>query len=377
MKNSVLTLFALVAVSLLASVASADPILSIGDAIIAIDSDPAGSNSRYPDGEPPSAILDGNTGSKYLNFAKEGSGFIVTPSAASTVQSFVITTANDDPRRDPSSYSLFGTNDAIVSLDNSTGLEENWTPIAGGSVALPDDREVPGPVVSFANVTAYTSYRVAFPTIKDAGGGNSMQIAEFGMYESADGTGADILAAGNPILAIHSAPDSSYPGGEPPSKLIDAALDKYLNFGAVNSGFIVTPSVGSSQVTSFQITTANDSPERDPSAWELYGTNESILTSDNGRGNGEAWTLIDSGAVALPEDRDMLGPIVAVEGAGEFTSYKMLFTGLKDADAANSMQIAEIQFFDGAVIPEPTSIALILSGLIGLGLFGWRRVRAG
>ena len=346
MKNPTLTLIALVAVFLFASVASADPLLSIGDTIIAIDSDPSTGNSNYPGGEAPGFILDGLTGTKYLNFGEGESGFIVTPDfGASTVQSFVITTANDATERDPSSYAIYGTNDTIFSFDNGTGLEENWMLIAEGPLSLPDGRETIGSVVSFANVTAYTSYRVVFPTVKDAGAANSMQIAEFDMFASIDGSGTDILAAFDPILAIDGGPASDYPDVEPPSMAIDGALDKYLNFGEVNSGFIVTPSIGFSLVTSFQITTANDATERDPTAWELYGTNEPILTADNGRGDGEAWTLINSGTVELPDERDTLGPIVAVDAADTFTSYKMLFTGVKDADAANSMQIAEIQFF--------------------------------
>ena len=158
-----------------------------------------------------------------------------------------------------------------------------------------------------------------------------MQIAEAAFFESTDGTGVNVLSPGDSILAVHFAPDSSYPGGEAPAFAIDGTLDKYLNFGADNSGFIVTPSSGADAVRSFRITTANDSPERDPAMWELYGTDDPITSADNSQGLAENWTLIDSGSVALPDDRDTPGSWVVVDNDTSFSSYRMVFTDLKDA----------------------------------------------
>lgn len=45
----------------------------------------------------------------------------------------------------------------------------------------------------------------------------------------------------------------------------------------------------------------------------------------------------------------------------------MFFTGVRDEAAANSMQIAEIQF-DGLIIPEPGTGALAGIGLAALAL---------
>jgi hypothetical protein len=66
-----------------------------------------------------------------------------------------------------------------------------------------------------------------------------------------------------------------------------ARFNKYLNFGEINSGFIVTPSNGPSIVHSFQITTANDAVERDPTSWRLYGTDDPITSTDNSTGSQE------------------------------------------------------------------------------------------
>ena len=62
----------------------------------------------------------------------------------------------------------------------------------------------------------------------------------------------------------------------------------------------------------------------------------------------------------------VFGDMVSVDNDTFYTSYKMLFPTLKDA-GANSMQIAEIQFYG---IPEPTTLCLL-----GLGVVALRRRR--
>ncbi len=342
----------------------AHALLAPGDAIIAVDADGLVSNSSYPGGEAPAKVLDSTPSTKYLNFGKENSGFIVTLAAgAAAVQSFTLTTANDAVARDPLTWMLWGTNDAIVSADNSTGLAENWTLIDSGTVALPDARMTLGPVVSFANSTAYSSYKMMYPTLKNAPATNSMQVADVAFYETSDASGTNVMTPSNLILAVHAGPDSSYPGAENPANLIDGSANtKYLNFGEKNSGFIVTPSAGLTMVQGFQITTANDVAERDPTSWILYGTNDPITSGDNSDGLAENWILIDSGDLVLPADRFTLGDLVAVDNADFFASYKLLFPTLK-SDTINCMQIAEIQFYG---IPEPMTLCFL--GMGGLAL---------
>ena len=159
-------------------------ILTPGDFIIAVDKD---GGSRYPSAENPSDAIDGSVSTKYLNFGRENSGFIVTPSyGVSMVTGFRITTANDVEARDPSSYEIYGTNETIKSTDNSNGMAENWTLIASGSLSLPSERLTEGELELFDNSEFYTSYKVIFPTVKNPGTsittGNAMQIAEFQFY---------------------------------------------------------------------------------------------------------------------------------------------------------------------------------------------------
>jgi hypothetical protein len=350
--------------------AASTPILKPGDFIIGIDTDGQVSSSSYPAAENPPKLLDSNPATKYLNRGGAGSGFIVTPSLGMTlVQSFTLTTANDSASRDPTSWELYGTTNAIKSVDNSTGLAESWTLIDQGGLALPAARKTLGPVVTVNNMGGvYTSYKMMWPT---NAGDSLLQVADAAFYPLPDGTGVNLLSPADPILAVEVGWQSRSPAAGPtglsegPKSAIDATTDwKYLNFGEENSGFIVTPSIGPSTLDSFQITTANDSPERDPTTWMLYGTNDPITSADNSAGTSETWKLICGGTVTLPADRNTLGPIVEICNQAEaYTSYRMLFTGVKDAAAANSMQIAEIQFYG---VPEPATVCLLGLGCLAL-----------
>lgn len=368
--------------------------LDSSDSAIAIDEDAIFSlNGRYPGAEGPANAVDQNPGTKYLNFGREGSGLIITPIAPIPVESFRITTANDWPGRDPGSWELYGFNGALTTVSsgptpaiNPDGLAEAWTLIDSGGLALPgdpfisgDQRGVPGPLVvvnpGVVDV-GYQHYKIIFPTVKDntAPNVNSMQFADIQFYADELGSGASaILAAGDPTIAvdeIRSWTGSSYPSGERPAMALDQNLGtKYLNFGEERSGLIITHSGGPIQVGFMQLTTANDAPERDPSSFDLYGTNDPIQSEDNSNGaGGEVWTLITGGPLALPDTRGDSSTVVPIFADTAYTSYRLIFPTVKNAAAANSMQIADVQFLP---VPEPSSFVLLALGLAT----GWAAMR--
>ena len=122
--------------------ATAQEVYGPGDPVLAIDLD---GDSNFPPGEGPMNSTDQNSGTKYLNFGGRDTGIIVTPnSGSSTVQSIQFTSANDAEERDPTSFILYGTNDPIMSADNSLGEMEDWTEISTGAVILPADRFAQG-----------------------------------------------------------------------------------------------------------------------------------------------------------------------------------------------------------------------------------------
>ncbi|MGL4512379.1 MAG: PEP-CTERM sorting domain-containing protein [Lacipirellulaceae bacterium] len=346
------------------------PILAPGDSILSIDLD-VNSRSFYPAGEPPAALFDASTGSKYLNFGQRNSGFIVTPTALSSVGSFQITTANDSPERDPRLWEVYGTNSPITSADNSAGDAEPWTLVGAGSVTLPNAREALGPAVSIPAGPAYSSYRVVFPSLRNDIDANSLQLAKFGLFASVDATGPDLLSPTTPVIAIHRpTSESRYPGGEGPANLLDGNTNsKFLNFGRTNVGVIVTPAAGASVLEGFAITTANDEPARDPTSYKLWGTNDPVTSTNNSGVDGsEVWTLISQGALALPGARQTSTGVIPVANATSYTAYRIefpTFVGPANDFPGNSLQISELQFY---TVPEPSTALSIGLGALALGV---------
>jgi hypothetical protein len=152
---------------------------------------------------------------------------------------------------------------------------------------------------------------------------------------------ADVTSPGDNIVGIPN--NGNWPAGEYPALVIDNSKDtKFLHFSgaAEPSGFCVEPFVGSTIVMGLTVTSANDSPERDPVKYELYGSSDSI--------NGP-WTLIAAGDIvdfagATPWPRKTLGTTpITFDNVVPYTFYKVMFPALRDAPAANMMQIAEVE----------------------------------
>ncbi len=143
-----------------------------------------GSVAGWPGGEHPALAIDGDTGTKFLHFAGEVSptGIAVAPAVGATVvQGLALTTANDSPNRDPASFEIYGSNDSI---DGPFEL------IASGDIVdFTQADEYPRftkntTAITFENAVGYSYYKVMFPTVRDPGTANSMQIAEIELLGS-------------------------------------------------------------------------------------------------------------------------------------------------------------------------------------------------
>lgn len=153
-----------------------NPSASVGNTnanlvVITRPGDPIVSSSADTDSPPDQQVenaIDGQISTKYLNIKKLNTGFTVTPSIGSTVVSgLVLTSASDPvPFRDPTSYKLEGSNDKVIFRLISEG---NVGPFGGVSVRQE---------ILFPNTAAFSSYRLTFPTIVDAGNTEGMQIGE-------------------------------------------------------------------------------------------------------------------------------------------------------------------------------------------------------
>jgi hypothetical protein len=190
-KNKVCSTIALAALATLAQAqvtvtTSNSPIIGVGAVAgsstsqITVQGTTAGVNN-HPANEFPARVLDGFSNTKYLNFARTNVGIIVQATGSVAVSSFRLTTANDSANRDPITVTIEGT----TATDPTTAAGgATWTLLYSGPTGLATDpgRQIQGPVISFANNNApFNTYRVLFPTIRDAATANSMQVAEIAL----------------------------------------------------------------------------------------------------------------------------------------------------------------------------------------------------
>jgi hypothetical protein len=142
---------------------------------------------------------------QYVNFGGNGStppfsgpvGFMVTPQIGATVVSGVrFFTASSHPEDDPADYLLEGSDDG----------GNTFTPIAGGLLSLPAQRNAAGgPInvtnqvlyeVDFSNSVAYTTYQLTFTNVNnDAIASNGLQVAEIQLLGSFPAEAPGLLTA--------------------------------------------------------------------------------------------------------------------------------------------------------------------------------------
>lgn len=149
--------------------------------------------------------------------------------------------------------------------------------------------------------------------------------------------------------------DGDWPGGEAPALAVDDSVNtKFLHFKGETqpTGLQATPAVGATIVTGLTLTTANDAPERDPIAFELSGSSASIDGPYTLIARGDVADF--AGAASWPRLTKNTTPITFANKEA-YAHYQLLFTGVRDAAHANSMQIAEVELLGSVagVLPPP------------------------
>ena len=152
--------------------------------------------------------------------------------------------------------------------------------------------------------------------------------------------------------------DGDWPGGEYPGLAIDNDVTtKFLHFKGETepSGFEVEPAMGATVVQGLALTTANDSPPRDPASFEIYGSNDSI---------DGPFELIASGDIVDFTQADEYPRFtrnvtaITFDNTVSYTYYRVLFPTVRDAANANSMQIAEVELLGAPAVVWTDSVTI-------------------
>jgi len=152
----------------------------------------------------------------------------------------------------------------------------------------------------------------------------------------------------SPGMTINSYGSTSSPVGEDVSKIIDGSVTtKFLDFNYSDGiGFTVDLGGAPSVAKSISVTTANDSPGRDPQNFEVLGSND-----------GTIFTSIATGSIPCSAARFNTRNFNFTNETA-YSFYRVVYT--VQCSLENSFQIAETQLYTSCTAPDneaPTVVA--------------------
>ncbi len=201
--------------------------------------------------------------------------------------------------------------------------------------------------IDLSQVSGLSNVQTLVIGVDGAGARGMLYFDDIRLYPEVLAGSPDISGAGDIVQGVPN--DADWPDAEtPPNAVDDDVNTKYLHRkgGSTTTGFQIEPLVGSTIVTGLTFTSANDDFGRDPTSFELSGSNASI---------DGPYTLIASGDIVdfsqhevWPRHTKTATPI-EFENTVAYRYYQIVFPTLR-ADNDGLMQIAEVEFL-GSVAP--------------------------
>ena len=284
-----------------------------------------------------------------------------------TLLGYALTSANDAPERDLRDWRLLGSNDGGK---NWTTLDVRHDQIFTSRFQRRD--------FALTNPAAFLLYRLQIDSTRDVGG--IVQLAEI-----------------EPLVARKDAPEPyslvvSARGENPPMETADMAFDgdpktKWLSFRGVTlkePGWIQWEYVPAEEelpvvnrnaidrladqlrlasltaqsatpvytLKGYALTSADDSPSRDPRDWRLLGSDD----------DGKTWASLDSRRGEIFTGR-LQRRVFTLAKEATYASYRFQIDSVANPTKANSVQLAEIEpLLSGNPIPSTWSLVVSAQG---------------
>ncbi len=150
----------------------------------------------------------------------------------------------------------------------------------------------------------------------------------------------DLVLLGASVAGIAPRDNRSPPSETPRHAIDNNSKTKYLNFGKEGSGLVVTIPGEPLLVTGLELTSANDSPDRDPASYLLEGSTD-----------GKRFVRIDGRNVPAFPDR-YKSQMFEIDNDEAYSVYRLTFPTLRGGGHTDAMQIAEVRFF-ASPRPQP------------------------
>ena len=255
-------------------------------------------------------LIDNNVNTKYL--VKDNKSLWIQYKAAYRyiLRSYNITSANDEPGRDPKSWTLSGSLDGV-----------SWTQIDKKENQSFDSRNV---TINYQvdNDEPFLLFRLH---IENNNGDSDTQLAEWQLIgdESVDSFYCDFIETGELYSENIDLTELN--------KLRDNDANTYCSFPITDSPTaLIFKSVFPLQIQSYNITSSNDNSDYDPASWRLSGSKDGI-----------SWITIDNKTSQVFASRN-LKRIFDRSNSTAYNYFKLEINAVNNS-SANEVKIAEFE----------------------------------
>ncbi len=165
-------------------------------------------------------------------------------------------------------------------------------------------------------------------------------------------------------------PGNNWPSGESPDKVVDAnTASKFLIYRNNNAGLILSPTNANVVFNRLSLSTANDSSERDPASYVIYGSSTLLSGTAGTNISLEGLTELAFGSITLPDNRSTGPTVVQFANTTAYASYIVAFPTVRSTSSNNITQISEVQLSQGINPPCVVAMAGARGGQLSSGTF--------
>lgn len=164
--------------------------------------------------------------------------------------------------------------------------------------------------------------------------------------------------------------NTHWPSAESPDKAVDNNTgSKFLALRNNNAGLILSPTNATLAFNRLLLSTANDSPERDPASYVIYGSPTVLSGAAGANLPLSGLTLLASGTITLPDNRTTGPTVVQFANTTPYASYIVAFPTVRSTTGNNITQISEVQLSQGINPPFAVAMAGARGGQLSGGTF--------
>ena len=253
-------------------------------------------------------LFDHQTSTEWIDLSAS-TWVLVTFASPTVLEAYSLTSGNGVPGNDPSSWTLSGSNNGTT-----------WTVIESRNTQSWSSRLLARDFILAAPSPAFTQFRFDL----NSSSGSVTQLAELELF-------------GNSVTSVTLVPTAYSARGQPSTsqgiaKLFDNRNNtKWVDLSGTSWVKIVLSSPA--PLRRYTLTSAADTPSRDPSSWTLSGSNDDIN-----------WTVIETRTNQSWASRRQTREFVFTAPATAFVRYRFDFR----ATSGSVIQLAELKLYGDA-----------------------------